>query len=446
MSRPCSTSSTARTSSSFGTAGEVVTVGVLLAITGSESEPAALSAMSAARDSVHVVRRCMDLADLLATAATRQASAVVVTADFRGLDAATVGRLIEEDLVLVGVVGERDSADHVLLRRLGVTAVLSTHELDGIGGFVTTTLAARRRDGTVRAHPTGAAEGRLAGPPGAGRQVAVWGPTGAPGRSTVALGLASGLARRGLSTLLLDADVYGGSVAQQLGILDEVSGLLAACRSANRGELTPAELDRHARAVDDRLTVLTGLPRADRWPELRPRLVASVLAVARSWAAWTVVDCGFSLETDEGLSHDTSAPRRNGATIAILQEVDEVVVVGSDDPVGLTRLARGLAELDAAVRLGCVRVVVNRYRPSLRWSTDEIRELLDRFTTVGDVSVLPEDRAACDRAMVQGRTLDECAAGSPLATALGELAGRLSGVPANGPARRLGWRRAAAAT
>jgi MinD-like ATPase involved in chromosome partitioning or flagellar assembly len=435
-------------SSWSGTAGEIVTVGVLLAMTGSESEPAALSAMSAARDSVHVVRRCMDLADLLATAATRQASAVVVTADFRGLDAATVGRLADEDLVLVGVVGERDSADHLRLRRLGVTAVLSTPELDGIGGFVATTVAARRPAGGVGTAAAGAraGDGRVGGPAGTGRQLAVWGPTGAPGRSTVALGLAAGLARAGLSTLLVDADVYGGSVAQQLGVLDEVSGLLATCRSANRGELTPAELDRHARAVDDRLTVLTGLPRADRWPELRPVLVASVLAVARSVSAWTVVDCGFSLEVDEGLSHDTSAPRRNGATIAILQAVDEVVVVGAADPVGLARLARGLAELDAVVRPGGVRIVVNRYRPGLRWSTDEIRELLGRFTPAGDVTVLPEDRAACDQAVVQGRTLVECATGSPLTTALGQLAGRLCGVPVTGSARRFGWRRAAAAT
>jgi Flp pilus assembly CpaE family ATPase len=158
------------------------------------------------------------------------------------------------------------------------------------------------------------------------------------------------------------------------------------------------------------------------------------------------VDCGFALEDDETLSHDTSVPRRNGATIEILQTVDEVVVVGAADPVGLVRLARGLAELDAVVRPGGVRVVVNRYRPGLRWSTDEIRELLGRLTPVGDVTVLPEDRAACDQAVVQGRTLAECATGSPLTTALGELAGRLCGVPVTGPARRFGWRRAPAPT
>jgi hypothetical protein len=232
-----------------------VTVGVLLAMTGSESEPAALSAMSAARDSVHVVRRCMDLADLLATAATRQASAVVVTADFRGLDAATVGRLADEELVLVGVVGQRDSADHVRLRRLGVTAVLSTPELDGIGGFLATTVAARRPAAGVSTDAAGARGGdeRVGGPAGTGRQLAVWGPTGAPGRSTVALGLAAALARAGLSTLLIDADVYGGSLAQQLGVLDEVSGLLAACRPVARAAAGAGRLRARGRAIGVRV-------------------------------------------------------------------------------------------------------------------------------------------------------------------------------------------------
>ena len=43
--------------------------------------------------------------------------------------------------------------------------------------------------------------------------VAVWGPTGAPGRTTIAVTLATELAALGI-TVLVDADTYGGSVAQ----------------------------------------------------------------------------------------------------------------------------------------------------------------------------------------------------------------------------------------
>ena len=50
-----------------------------------------------------------------------------------------------------------------------------------------------------------------------GRVVVVWGPQGAPGRTTVAAGLAGVLAARGAETVLVDADPYGGAVAQHLG-------------------------------------------------------------------------------------------------------------------------------------------------------------------------------------------------------------------------------------
>jgi hypothetical protein len=63
--------------------------------------------------------------------------------------------------------------------------------------------------------------------------------------------------------------------------------------------------------VRPHLAVLTGLPRADRWPELRPPAVAAVLEEARRSADLTVVDCAFNVEEDEELSFDTARP---GAT------------------------------------------------------------------------------------------------------------------------------------
>ena len=65
----------------------------------------------------------------------------------------------------------------------------------------------------------------------------VWGPAGAPGRTLVATSLAAALAGRGLRTTLVDADPYAASVAQQLGVLDEVSGLLSAARLTGDGAL-----------------------------------------------------------------------------------------------------------------------------------------------------------------------------------------------------------------
>ena len=63
-------------------------------------------------------------------------------------------------------------------------------------------------------------------------------------------------------------------------------------------------------------------------------------------------------------------------TLAALGAADEVVVVGSADPVGLSRLARGLVELGEVVGPASVRVLVNRMRPTLGWSERDIVAML----------------------------------------------------------------------
>ena len=90
-----------------------------------------------------------------------------------------------------------------------------------------------------------------------------------------------------------------------------------------------------------------------------------MLAAARSIADYTVVDCGFCLESDEELSFDTMAPRRNGATLAVLDAADVILAVGSADPIGIQRLVRGLSELRDAEVAAPVWVVLNKVRRSV---------------------------------------------------------------------------------
>nr|WP_281380976.1 hypothetical protein [Nocardioides panaciterrulae] len=262
-----------------------------------------------------------------------------------------------------------------------------------------------------------------------GRVIAVWGPGGAPGRTTLAAGLAAELARRRLRTVLVDADPYGGAVAQQLGILDEVSGLLSAARLAAAGTLAEGFAGVQ-RSLDAHLSVITGLPRPDRWSEVRTGVVEELLDAGRE-QGFVVVDTGFGLDSDPGA--DLGRPTRNQLTLAALEVADEVVVVGSADPVGLSRLARGLVDLRELT--GPVRVVVNRMRPTLGWSEKELAGMVSGFGRVHDLHFLPEDRAAVDRALVAGRTLLEVG-DSPLARAVAAVVDAL--VPELAPAGTAG--------
>ncbi len=426
-----------------------MSVPVLTAVTGASWEAELVAGLERTPTGMSVVRRCVDLADLLAAAATGTARAALLSAELRRLDRDALARLAAARVAVVGLYTPGDETAETRLRQLGVLHLLpadappadiaaavsaALHEQDpGTGPSVSWS---QPLAGLPDAAEPGEPEPPVA--PGTGRLVAVWGPTGAPGRTTVAVAVAAELAASGVSTLLADADVYGGVVAQVLGFLDEAPGLAAVTRMANNGSLDGLALAKAAPEAAPGLRVLTGISRAERWPELRPAAVEQVWELARSLAAVTVVDCGFCLEQDEELSFDTAAPRRNGVTLATLGVADVVLVVGTGDPVGMQRLVRGLGQLREAVPGVVPRVVVNRVRRSAVGTEpqNQLREALDRYAAVRDVIFVPEDREALDAAVLQARPLREVAPDSPARTALAALAAGLVGRPA--PRRRRG--------
>ncbi|MGZ4669403.1 MAG: AAA family ATPase [Blastococcus sp.] len=416
---------------------------VFTAVTGAAWESELVGALDRADHGVTVVRRCVDVSELLAAAATGTGQAALLSAELRRLDADAVARLDAAGVAVVGLVEPGDERAAERLRQLGVPRVLAADaEPEAIAQALREAVSGAPAAGRDVADPRAALPALgvpvlpAETPAGRGRVVAVWGPTGAPGRTTVAVGMADEAARLGVSTLLVDADVYGGVVAQVLGLLDESPGLAGAARQAGSGTLDTAALVRLAWAVRPQLRVLTGLARSDRWPELRPRAVTAVLDEARHLAELTVVDCGFSLEDDEELSFDTAAPRRNGATLAVLDAADTVLCVSGADPVALQRSIRALDELRDVLPGVEPVVVVNQVRrgPVAGDPRREIAEALERFAGREVPFFLPADRRATDAALASGRTLAEVAAASPLRLVLRSLTAAVAGVsePATG--------------
>ena len=279
----------------------------------------------------------------------------------------------------------------------------------------------RSRDGGRLRDSTGGGHTTL------GRIVAVWGPIGAPGKTTVAMNLAAEQAAAGCKVMLIDADSYGASIAASLGLLDESASFAQACRAADQGALTLAGLAKITTKLvfsQGSFSLLTGLTRADRWPELRAAAVERVLGLAREMAELVVVDCGFALESDEELSYDTVAPRRNGATLAVLSQADLIYAVGNSDPVGIPRLIKGLGELAQASPGTEVRVVANKVRRKAVGGSPEkaLAQAWDRFGPVQEIShFLPWDPELTDKALLEGRLLMEVAPDAPLRRAIREM-------------------------
>lgn len=446
---------------------------------------------------VHVARRCADVGELLGVAAAGLGRVAVVSSDLRALDRAVLDALATHGLVVLGVHPPGDEVGARTLRRWGCLAVLPAdtptpaldEAIDGLlrdpsgGGTALPALldvagregagpASRPRadrqesegagDGAVPAYPGLDEEieellrdqeepGPEAPQPGerTGEVVVVWGPTGSPGRTTLAVNLAAELADPLHPVLLVDVDTYGASVGQHLAVLDEVPGIAAATRAADQGTLDRATLARLAPEVRPGLRVLTGLPRADRWPELRDVALSDVLERCRELARWTVVDVAACLEQDEELSFDTLAPRRNGATLTALDAADTVVVVGAGDPVGLQRLVRGLDLLGERSEAPWV-VVVNRLRPGPVGPdpATRIADALERFAGVTPSATVPDDPESVDVALLHGRALREVRPGSPARAAIVRLADQVGARIPTAPGRRGKrgpWRRGRAA-
>jgi len=243
-----------------------------------------------------------------------------------------------------------------------------------------------------------------------GAVIAVWGPAGAPGRTTLAAAMAYDLAQQE-PVILVDVDTYGGAIAQTLGLLDEAPGIAALARASLHGTLTDETVARHALSVSPGLRVLSGITRPDRWPELSPSALEPVWELLRKHAAVTIIDCASPLESDEELQYDTRAPQRNGATLSALAAADVVVAIGSAEPVSLQRLVHGLAALEAVVPEATTprMVVVNRVRPSVAGvrPREAVADALLRYSGVRKVWTVGWDPRACDAAALAGQALGE---------------------------------------
>ena len=400
-----------------------------------------------------VGRRCVDLADLLAAAAAGLGDVALVSADLRGLDRDALTHLAAHGVLVVGASADGDEAQERRLRQLGIgrhvhVGTPATDLLDvltaastGAVPFGTEVPWGDEDPPTAPIEPVTEATPPPPVAPTRGRVVAVWGPTGAPGRTTLAANLASEIAVAGGAAVLLDLDTYGAATAQLLSVLDEAPGLAAAARASELGTLDLHALARLALEVAPRFRVLTGLPTPSRWTEVRPAAVQQIIELARSLAPFVVLDLGFAIEDDEELSYDTLAPRRNAATLTGLAEADDLLLVGAADPIGLQRMVRA-AQTVGQVPSPTPRPVVNRLRASSVGPDPERRvaESLGRFAGLESITFLPDDPAATDKAVLAGQTLAECAPDSPLRSAIADLASRIAGAPVP-QERRAGGRR-----
>jgi MinD-like ATPase involved in chromosome partitioning or flagellar assembly len=372
-------------------------------------------AAQARRHGHEVVGRAGSAADLDGLIAEERPDAAVVASSPRYLTSRSVALADDHGVRLVVLVGDELERRHA--------ASLGLHEtVDAAADWPTIDPLLRGPRPTLELRAPRERRGEV---------IAVWGPAGSPGRTTIAIGIAAELAAMGHDVALADVDTHAAAVGPTLGLLDESPGFAAACRLAGAGALDRVELERVGQRHESpagSFWVLTGIARADRWPELSGERVSRVIRECRAWVDYTVLDTAASLESDEELVSDLFAPRRNAAAVTALHEADRLVAVGSGDPVGMSRFLRAYPDaIDLSGTAGAT-VVMNRVRASAIGMNpgDQVRRTLSRLGGVEAPLLIPEDRTAVDGAVLSGRTLAESAPRSPARQALRDLARTLA--------------------
>ncbi len=414
---------------------------VLVALSGLPDEPELVRVADAV--GLRILRRCVDAVDLLAAAAIGDSCPVIVSATLPRLTADVVDRLGAR--AIVGVAS--DALGTQRLERLGVETVVVVAPAPQTTMQQVADVCAVARAVSPSAPPSvGLEVGRVAHEPvehaattpdvsGTARQeaprvrfpgrqgglvIAVWGPLGSPGRTTVALGVSEHLADQGRRVCLVDADTYGPSVALALGLVEDTSGLLIACRHAEAGSLSVRSLASLTMSVpvagSGDWRVLGGLGDPARWRELRRPALDRLWSQAREAFDVTVVDAGFCLESDGEAG--AWIRERNAAALSAVSEADHVLAVGDASILGAARLATAVTRLREVAPQAAVSVVRNRARGSVGQWRDAIAPLLPEAEMVD----VPEDPRAIQACWSQGRALGEAARRSRIRRAMEQVA------------------------
>lgn len=357
-----------------------------------------------------VVRRCADLAETLAVVAAGIGDVVLIDVSVRGLGRDAIAAMMR-DAAVVGLRSQED-ADQTAL---GLRHVLdASSSIEEILATVAAAVSGEQEEGASWIQEAADADEESGG-----RLVAVWGPGGAPGRSTLAVNLAAEAAAAGADTVLVDADTYGPSQSQLLGVLDEAPGLVAAARAHDRDTLDAETIESLLPLVQPRLRLLSGIGVPGRWAELRRTSMDGVWAALARRGGLVLADVASLLEEDEELSYDTIAPQRNAAAISAIEASDAVIAVVTADPISITRLLREHSRLQ---ELGVeeLHVVVNRVGAPV--PGDRVRELIASRIQVASLTLLPDDPIACRTAAWDGALLAEAAPRSALRRGLRDLA------------------------
>ncbi|WFN89954.1 hypothetical protein P8A24_07095 [Arcanobacterium wilhelmae] len=242
----------------------------VLLLVNPDFEEQLLYALGQRRTDHYIVRRCADLTELLATASAGVGGAALIDGDLESLSLTAVKELQSLGLQ-VGLIGGKQPAQY--LRNMSAQVISPSEAVAWI-------------------ESVGELERPSAPAPasGSGVIVAVWGPPGSHGRSTIARELA-----RLSGGVVVDLDLVAPSLAQMCAV-EESSALVAFARNVEKGRDVEAAADLLVETDSSGTRVIAGLNSAARWREISAPVVEKIVETLRMRESWIFLDLagGFS--------------------------------------------------------------------------------------------------------------------------------------------------------
>jgi len=352
-----------------------------------------------------VAERCLDGASLAERAQAFDADVALTSTDLHRLSTATLLAIREGRLPVVLLAEPTDVEKYTGLAHLVPGGCSGQEVTDALRQAV-------KRGAVYGASP--AADGRHAeektsgdGGGARGRMIALLSGKGAPGVTTIAIGLAAVLSERGRRVVLVDADLRGGNVGPYLD-LDPRRGLVGLAFGRNGASSTgPVEEELQE---GPGFMVLAGLERPDSGLKVSAELLTAAVTTLRETFDEVLVDVG-----------EVVAGASSPASDAILRAADRLLVLVGADLVALWNARAVLRYLreGLGVALEAMGVVLNRREGREHYAAEEV----DRALTLPVLAMLPEDRRAVRRAVAE--QLPVTAGGGPVARQVRRLAALL---------------------
>jgi MinD-like ATPase involved in chromosome partitioning or flagellar assembly len=344
------------------------------------------------REDLQIVAQCLAADQLLPLVSSRAVDAIVLAWSLHRLTAAALDQLERPGVIIVLLVP--DPTEELWRQRPGpVLSINSEPEavhqaiLAARPGLHYTTRPTPRPE-PVPLKPADRREVERGG------VIAVTGGAGSPGRTTLAINIATALGAA-VPTALVEMDLCAPAMAAYLDLdpSRNVCTLAHAVRedphawkTALSDELQPLGSDQ-SRAV-----VLCGPPKREMRASVGPVLVERLVDELAQRFRWVILDVGPEL-----LGFETAAASHRAA----LARADHLLVVSAADFVGLwhTRTALDQIERLLEIERRKVHLVINGYDARFHHSREEVEWHLG----VPTLAIVPMDHAALQRAICEQR-------------------------------------------